>query len=323
MKSYSKLAVIGSAGAATVAAAVGGTSFAITKTLVDIALEHEPPAILTVIQDKISQSNRTNAFLAEMERTEALLLEKDTESVEIEARDGTVLRGHILHAEHPERIIIAFHGWRARWSRDFGMIADFWQDSGATVIYAEQRGQNDSSYNHMGFGFIERYDCLDWAEYASSRFDSSLPIYLAGISMGASTVLMSADLELPSRVHGIMADCGYTSADNIWRHVVHDNLHLPCRLRAKIANRLCMKKTGYGSDEINTLNVLKNAKVPVLFIHGLDDNFVPVEMSYRNYEACSSPKRLLTVPGADHGMSYYLDKTGYESTLLKFWREFD
>lgn len=318
-----KLAIFGSTGAATAAVAVGSTSYAITKTLVDIALEHEPPAVLTSIKSMITRSNRTNDFLTEMKRTEDILLSKDTEEVSIEAYDGTILKGHILHCNHPQRIIIAFHGWRARWSRDFGMISDFWNEDGATVIYVEQRGQNGSSFAHMGFGAIERFDCVSWAKYACDRFADTLPIYLAGISMGATTVLMSANLELPERVHGIMADCGFTSADNIWRHVVHNNLHLPYNLRGKIADRMCLKKTGYGADEINTLRVLKEARVPVLFIHGLDDNFVPVDMTINNYKACASRKKMYLVSGADHGMSYYCDRNGYESIMREFWKDFD
>ena len=320
---YRKLAVLGTAGTAAAIATVGTSAYIITKTLVDIALDHDPPAILTTLKGKITHCNKGNAFLDEMRRTEALLLEKKTEEVETEAFDGTILKGHILEAERPERIIIAFHGWRARWSRDFGMISEFWQKENATVLYVEQRGQNSSPCEHMGFGAVERLDCLDWVNYICNRYRNSLPIYLAGISMGATTVLMAADFPFPSRVHGIMADCGFTSADNIWQHVVHDNLHLPYGLRRVVADHLCRKKTGYGSDEINTLRTLKGATVPVLFLHGLNDHFVPVEMTWKNYEACTSEKRIHLVPGADHGMAYFMDRAGYEDSMRRFWADFD
>ena len=60
-----------------------------------------------------------------------------------------------------------------------------------------------------------------------------------------------------------------------------------------------------------------------MLIHGTDDHFVPLEMTYENYNACASPKKLLIVPGADHGMSYYMDKEGYETMVKDFWRQFD
>lgn len=300
------------------ATAVSISSFAISKTLMDIALDRDAPKILDAVSQLISRSTRTNEFLREMERTEESLLEKENTPVTITAADGTQLRGHWIEAENPQRIIIAMHGWRARWSRDFGMIADFWADEGCSVLFAEQRGQNGSSDEHMGFGLTERYDCLEWAEWASGK---GLPVYLAGISMGASTVLMAADLPLPGCVCGIMADCAYTSPNSIWRHVVHDNLHLPYALRKPIANLICKKKTGFGSEEYSTVSSLKAAKVPVLLIHGTDDNFVPVSMAYENYKACASPKRIFVVPGADHGMSYYINREGYENEMRSFWRD--
>lgn len=63
--------------------------------------------------------------------------------------------------------------------------------------------------------------------------------------------------------------------------------------------------------------------IPVLFIHGTDDHFVPIEMTYENYKACASEKRLLVVPGAEHTMSYIVDKEKYEEAICHFWQEYD
>ena len=68
---------------------------------------------------------------------------------------------------------------------------------------------------------------------------------------------------------------------------------------------------------------MKECKIPVLFVHGTDDKFVPVEMTYENYKACAAPKRLLIVPGAEHGMSYLINREEYQKTVLNFWRDFD
>ncbi len=151
----------------------------------------------------------------------------------------------------------------------------------------------------------------------------SLPIYLAGISMGASTVLMTASLDLPENVKGIMADCGFTSAYDIWRYVVKDNLHLSYGIRGYMIDEICKKKINTNSRDITTLTAMKEAKVPVAFIHGSDDHFVPVSMTYRNYKACTSPKELLIVPGADHGQSYYTERDKYESFARSFWNKYD
>ena len=78
-----------------------------------------------------------------------------------------------------------------------------------------------------------------------------------------------------------------------------------------------------GSKEVSCTEALKNCKVPVMFIHGTDDHFVPVEMTYENYKACASEKHLLIVPGAEHGMSYMVEKDKYEKEALHFWQKYD
>ena len=88
------------------------------------------------------------------------------------------------------------------------MIAPFWHASGCNVLYAEQRGQNNSGGQYMTFGLIERFDCLDWVNFINATDLGALPIYLGGISMGAATVLLAAGEELPENVVCVMADCG-------------------------------------------------------------------------------------------------------------------
>ena len=73
----------------------------------------------------------------------------------------------------------------------------------------------------------------------------------------------------------------------------------------------------------STVDALKHCKIPVLFVHGKQDRFVPYGMTLENYRACASEKRIFTVPTADHGMSYFTDKAGYEAAVLSFWRDCD
>ena len=86
-----------------------------------------------------------------------------------------------------------------------------------SVLYVEQRAQNESEGNYIGFGLTERYDCVDWAVWASERFGEALPIYLMGVSLGGATVLMAAGDVLPDAVRGVIADSAYTSPREIWQ----------------------------------------------------------------------------------------------------------
>lgn len=321
MKRSTKIAVAATAASVAASAAV---SYTITRKLVELAIYREKPKKLEQKRPKVSRTRNTDEFLECADKTaRELAANEEIVNCNIRGRDGVYLAGHWYPCENAKRIIIAMHGWRSEWSRDFGMIADFWHREGCSVLFAEQRGQNNSGGNYITFGHLERYDCLDWVNYVNAHYAEDLPIYLAGISMGASTVLMTASLELPDNVRGIMSDCGFTSAYDIWRHVVSNNLHIPYGLHGYMIDEICKKKIEVDSRNITTLAALNEARVPVAFIHGSDDRFVPVGMTYKNYKTCSSPKELLIVPGADHGQSYYTEREKYEDFTRAFWAKYD
>lgn len=324
MKKNTRNILIGTGIVAAGIAAVTTVSYNITKKLLQVAMDRETPDLMTVNKDKLAGSPEMTAFLAEMNEAKERLENSGCEEVVITGHDGTRLVGHWRAHENAKRVIIAMHGWRSSWSQDFGTIADFWQDNACSVLYAEQRGQGESGGEYMGFGLLERYDCLEWIHWVNECTGGKLPIYLGGVSMGATTVLMTAGLELPDNVRGIVADCGFTSPHAIWKHVAEHNLHiLYSGIRAAVASDICKKKIHMGTKEYSATDAMRECKVPVLFIHGTDDHFVPVEMTYENYKACAAPKRLLIVPGADHGMSYHTDQAAYEDAIKKLWADRD
>lgn len=309
-----------------VAAAAAGASlsaYLTTKFLVKAAVDREGPRMMQKAGNLLAGTQMDNQFLAELDAAAKQLEAKKSETVTITSRDGISLVGHFIPSENPKRVIIAMHGWRSSWTKDFGTMSDFWEANDCSVLYAEQRGQNNSGGDYMGFGLTERYDVLNWINWVTERCGSKLPIYLAGVSMGATTVLMAAGLNLPSNVHGIAGDCGFTSPQAIWKHVANKNLHLVYGLRSIMADTMFKERLQMATNDYSTVEALKNSKTPILLVHGTEDHFVPVEMTYENYVACAAPKKLFIVPGADHGMSYYTDKQGYEKTIEEFWNEFD
>ena len=309
--------------AAGTAAAAALSAYVTTRYLVNTALDRDMPKAMQKADRLIAGSAVDNDFLKELDKAAARLLSRENETVQITSHDGETLVGHYIPCEHPQRVVIAFHGWRSAWYKDFGMVADFWYQHNCSVLYVEQRGQNSSGGEYMGFGLTERFDCLDWVNWVISRVGDALPIYLAGVSMGATTVLMAAGLKLPPNVHGIMADCGFTSPNAIWKHIARNNLHIAFGLRGAIADALCRQKILVGSDDYSTIDAMKVTHIPVMLVHGANDHFVPVEMTCENYAACAAPKQLLIVPGADHGMSYYVEPDKYETMALDFWHRYD
>ncbi len=291
--------------------------------LITLAMDREAPPKIEKERKRISGNADFKKIGTVLMEAAKELTDRDTERVRISGDDNTPLVGHWLCPENPKRIIIAMHGWRSSWDRDFGIITPFWYQNRCAVLYAEQRGQGESGGDHIGFGLLERHDCLRWIQWAVKRTDGQLPIYLGGVSMGASTILMASGEEFPEQVRGIIADCGFTSPGEIWAHVAKENLHLPYGLYGRLAGGICRRKLQLDINSYSCQEALKQCRTPVLFIHGSDDRFVPVRMTFENYKACTGPKRMLIVPGADHGMSYLVDKVGYENAILQFWNDFE
>ena len=136
--------------------------------------------------------------------------------------------------------------------------------------------------------------------------------------MGASTVLMAAGRKLPKTVIGVLADCGYSSQKEIIKKVIRQ-LKLPADMLypfVKLGARIFGK---FNLEEITPLEAVKRATVPIIFFHGENDDFVPCQMSRELYEACTSRKKLVTVPEAGHGLSYPVQPQAYLSALREFF----
>jgi len=120
-----------------------------------------------------------------------------------------------------------------------------------------------------------------------------------------------------ARAHG----GGFSSPKEVFTHVLNHMYHLPAFPAIQGADLLNRKLAGYGMDECNARREVQKAKVPILFIHGSEDTFVPCSMCHEIYDNCRSPKRKLIVEGASHAESYYKDMEAYEKALTEFAEE--
>lgn len=239
------------------------------------------------------------------------------ESVTITSYDGKKLFGRYYHTADGAPVQIQFHGYRGSAMRDFCGGTPLARNLGHNALVVDQRSHGRSQGHTITFGVRERYDCQCWARYAYERFGPDTPLILSGVSMGAATVLMASNLELPETVCAVVADCPYSSPKAIITKVAKE-MGLP----EKAAGALCtMGALLYGRfrfGNASAVEAVKSTKLPVLLLHGEDDQFVPCEMSREIYAACDSDKVLETFPGAGHGMCYLEDPRRYEAAVSGF-----
>lgn len=247
------------------------------------------------------------------------LSEQDIESVNIKSFDGLTLHGTYLKSKgESKKSVICFHGYTGNAVDDFASLAVFYHKNNFNVLMVDMRAHGKSEGKYIGFGVLDRFDAINWIKYIIKRTGENSKILLHGISMGAATVLMSGGFGFPLNVKGIVADCGFTSVYEIFSHILKRDYHIPKFPLMLITETMTRKRAGYGFGDINTVDVLKNIKIPALFIHGELDDFVPMWMTEKNYKACAGEKKFLLIRGADHAESYYIDTEEYKSALRDF-----
>lgn len=252
------------------------------------------------------------------ERSEAMK-QLPSEEVSIRSEDGLQLAGSYYHFRDGAPLAIFFHGYRSSAIRDFCGGFYFYRDEGFNLLLVDQRGNGRSEGNAITFGIRERWDCLAWARYAARRWPDT-PVVLLGISMGASTVLMASDLPLPHQVKGILGDCGFSAPKDILSTVAASR-GFPRDLSYFLLKSGARLFGGFDLDTISAADALHRTKLPVILIHGEADGYVPCRMSLTCFDACGGPARLLTVPGAEHGMSFFVDQEGYTRAVSRFCRD--
>lgn len=253
-------------------------------------------------------------MLAIMKRTETI----PHEDVSVTSFDGLTLRGKYYGYVPGAPVELMFPGYRGDARLDLCGAVERCFAVGHSALIVDQRCCGESDGKVITFGVLESRDCRTWIDFMIHKFGPEVKIILTGMSMGATTVLIAAGGELPPNVVGVLADCGFTSAREIIRKVVGD-LRLPAGLLYPFIRLGARLYGGFSLEEVSPLSVLGNCKIPVIFFHGEDDRFVPCDMSRKNYEVCAAPKRLVTIPGAGHGLCYMVDHERYLKELKEFW----
>lgn len=228
----------------------------------------------------------------------------------------------IKEIDGKKQVAICFHGYTSHGMSDYIGLSDYYLKNGFAMLLPDARAHGQSEGDYIGFGCLDRKDALVWINWIIQELGEDVEIVLHGTSMGGATVLMTSGLELPSQVKAIVSDCGFTSPKEVFTHVLNSMYHLPAFPVIPGADLVNKKLAGYGMDECNAKREVAKAKVPILFIHGSNDTFVPCKMCHEIYDCCASPKKKLIIDGAAHAESYYKDIKKYEQALTEFFEEF-
>ncbi len=251
---------------------------------------------------------------------EQFLREHNARPVEMITFDGLKLHAMWVPAKTPRGTMLFAHGYRSNKLVDFSLAFEFYHSIGMNLLIPDQRAHGKSEGRFITFGVKESRDMERWIDFHNENF-GAYPIILSGLSMGASTMLYLVDRTLPENVKGIIADCGFTSPKDILSNVFRSVTHLPAAPTLWVTGLFTRLIAGFGLNEKDTRKSLAGSRLPVFMVHGVDDGFVPCDMTRQGYAACTGKKKILLVEGADHGVSFLVDRQRYTEMIREFLRE--
>lgn len=259
-----------------------------------------------------------NQHMAFIQQCKEWMMEQPHEDMWLTSEDGLKLHATWFPQEDCKKVVICFHGYTSQGMKDYIGLSNYYLKKGYSMLLVDERAHGESEGKYIGFGCLDRFDALLWMERVIEICGEDVQILLHGTSMGGATVLMTAGLELPTQVKGIISDCAFTSPKEVFTHVLKNMIHLPVFPMIQLADLFNRKLAGYALDECNAAEEVKKAKKPILIIHGSGDTFVPFEMGEKIYENIASAKQKLVVEGAAHAEAYYKDTMKYQQALEKF-----
>lgn len=312
------------------AAAVGGW---LGNVLIDMALCRPKESIwendsyASVAADveasyKVSDKTQEN-MLAAYEKRQAWLARVKPEQETLISRDGYELVANVYPGpakSHKWALLLHGYGYTGR-KEEMEYIGAEYAARGYWILAPDLRCHGDSEGDFIGMGWTDRQDILQWIDYIIAR-DARAKIALHGQSMGGAAALMTAGEELPDQVKAVVSDCAYTSVWDIFSRKLKDWYGVGPFPVLYETNLIFQLRGGYNLRKASVLSQVAKSRLPILFIHGEADDFVPASMARQLYERAAGPKELLTVPGAGHGLSNYVDPEAYYGKVFSFLGDF-
>lgn len=243
--------------------------------------------------------------------------EQSPEILEVLSYDDLTLKAkYIKNSQQSDKAVILAHGYRK--DRDeMGHLAKFYYDEGFNVLLPDARGHGESEGDYIGYGWHDRFDYIEWISLLINDHQID-QIVLHGNSMGASLVLMTSGEELPTEVKAIVADSSYTTVKEELTHQLKHLYNLPSFPLLDMTSWMTKLRSGYTFEEASAVDQVKKNTLPLLIIHGEDDELVPVWMAHELYEAAGGEKELWIVPDSGHIKGYENRTEEYQQRLKAF-----
>ena len=253
---------------------------------------------------------------SEIEEAKAFL--STCEDAYILSDDGLRLHAYFYNKNNSGKYLITMHGYKDTALYN-GIFYRYMAKHGYDVLVLDVRGHGKSEGVWLSMGEKEKDDLLLWIEYIRG-LDEDAKIVLHGISMGGATVMLASG-ENPENVVAAIEDSGYSSVYDEFEFLLESH-HIPSKLLLKMTDLWCRIRLGLSFSAIRPVDAVKKTTIPMLFIHGSEDTFVPTWMVYPCYENHRGPKELWIAKESVHARCMDEYKDEYNEKCFSFVERF-
>lgn len=242
----------------------------------------------------------------------------EKEHIILTSKDGLKLRGEFID-NNSNKTMIFCHGITVGliWSIKY---IDMFYKTGWNILIYDHRRHGQSEGNYSTYGYFEKEDLDLWVNWVVKKKGKDSIIGLHGESMGAATVLQYIDIN--KYVKFIIADCPFSDLMELLGRKVKDDykgLLYPILYLSNLKSKVI---ANFDYRWIKPIECVKNSTLPIMFIHGDEDKFVPWDMSVAMYEMKKKGlKKIYIAKGAAHAKSIEVNKKQYEKEVIDFVEE--
>ena len=213
----------------------------------------------------------------------------------IPTSDGEKLFAWYLRAERPIASAVFCHGNTGNLT-NVAHVMPHLLAAGYNVLIFDYRGFGRSTGRPSLHGVIE--DGVTAAKFHDAIRPKSLPSILYGYSLGGA---IAAQVIRRHTFDGLILQSTFTTLPELTRFIYP---RIPLHLVA--------------GDFFNTLSIVRKLNIPLLVLHGENDEVVPCAMARALHEACPAAKHLYTVKDGLHKDMFDRDA----DALVKAMNEF-
>lgn len=235
--------------------------------------------------------------------------------VSVQSFDGLKLYGKFLEANSDKSVIIV-HGFGGSFYHT-QQYCKFFHEKNFNVLAIDSRAHGKSEGSCVTFGWFEKDDIKSWVDFLNEKIPNN-KILLFGVSMGATAVCMASSQKLENVV-GIISDCAFDNADREIEYVMKKKHILMKKILKKHLYSFTKRLHNFDCLKADAISQVKKTTVPILYIHGDADDYVPIENMNNLYNATPSNMReKFVVEGAGHALSYAVADVLYEKKISDF-----